>query len=246
MKITFLADKNPEATKALFACIKRYGQADLDKADVVVVLGGDGFMLKILHALLNYQTPVFGLNLGHVGYLLNRYSEDNLPDRIDTATALKATPLRVNIENLLGKTQEVFAFNEVSLQRSTPQAARLKTIITDEHNGQGYDSTTEVFGDGLIVATKMGSSGYYRSAQGKSFKKKYQAMGVQSICSQKPFNRIVSEKGHVCVVPEEVIKRPVHLDKDGQERIARVGLVCVQPAPDKARTLLMEQKQSVR
>ena len=246
MKITFLADEKPAAMQALRACIKKYGQADLDKADVVVVLGGDGFMLKILHALLNYQTPVFGLNLGHVGHLLNRYSPDNLPDRIETASAKQAIPLRVNVENLLGKTKEIFAFNEVSLQRTSPQAARLQTVITDEQDGKGYDNTDEVFVDGLIIATKMGTSGYYRSANGKMFKKKGQAIGIQSICSQKPFNRIISEKGHVCVVPEEVMKRPIHLDKDGQERITQVGLICAQMAPDKVQTLLMERKKQKR
>lgn len=246
MKITFLADEKPIAKQALRACIKRYGQADLDKADAVVVLGGDGFMLKILQGLLNYQTPVFGLNLGHVGHLLNRNSTENLPERLERAEKKEVVPLRVNVESLDYKKKEVFAFNEVSLQRSSPQAARLQTVITDEKDGKGYGTVDEVFGDGLIVATQMGSSGYYRSANGKLFKKKGQAIGVQSICSQKPFNRIISEKGHVCVVPEEVIKRPIHLDKDGQERIVQVGLICVQTASEKAQTLLRERKQQVR
>ena len=239
MKITFLADEKPAAMQALRACIKRYGQADLAGADVVVVLGGDGFMLKTLQALLNYQTPVFGLNLGHVGHLLNHFSLNELPDRVETAQKKQIVPLRVNVESLTRKTEELFAFNEVALQRSTPQAARLNVIITDEKNGKGHRNNSEVFGDGIIVATKIGESGYYESAGGKTFRNT-RSVGVQSICAHKAFNKIVSEKGHVCVIPQEVMKRPVHIDKDGQERITQVGLVCAQVALEKARILLIE------
>lgn len=247
MKITFLADDNKqESMQALRACMKRYGQADLDKADVVVVLGGDGFMLKTLHQLLNYQTPVFGLNLGHVGYLLNHFSLDNIPDRIETARATKLSPLKITAEVILGKSKEMYAFNEVAFGRTTPQAARLEVFVTDENIKNPVSYHQEVLGDGLIVATNIGSHGYYESAKGKKLPKNKKAIGVQAICSKTNFNHILSEKAEVCVMPQEIAKRPVHVDIDGKNRLPNIKVAYVEMDTQKCKTLLKDKQSHAR
>ena len=241
MKIFFCADgRNEIAAQSLRACIKRYGQAELAQAEVVVVLGGDGFMLKTLQALLNYQTPVFGLNFGHVGYLLNHYAPDDpLPDRICKADQLKWTPLEVNAETFLGKPVQNYAFNDFSLMRQNPQAARLSVNITDEKN-QNIVSET-VFGDGIIVATPMGSHGYYASAQGKPLPIQGGVIGVKGVCCKQDFNPIVSDLSQISVAPQEPEKRPIHLDCDGKTRFSNIAVATIHAAPAKAQTLLVER-----
>lgn len=247
MRIFFCADeRNNEAAQKLRACIKRYGQADLTEAEVVVVLGGDGFMLKILRALLNYQIPVFGLNLGHVGHLLNHYAPDNLPDRIVSARPINLRPLSVKVKPFYGKALEAYVFNDVSVMRQSPQAARLTTVITDEKDGKPVVMNKTVFGDGLLVATPSGSNGYYASAGGSPFSGSERIIGVKSICSKQNFNPILSENAHIVVTPQEAVKRPVHLDLDGKKRIKNIEIALIESEPRKAQTLLVEQKQNNR
>lgn len=246
MKIFFLADKSPDATKALYACIKKYGQADLDKADVVIALGGDGFMLKTLQGLLNYQTPVFGLNFGHVGYLLNHYSPDELPERIERANSVRLTPLSVHAEPFGKSAIHAYAFNDFSLTRQSPQAARLSVTITDKQNGEGFVSQDTVFGDGLVVATSSGSTGYYESAGGQKLPAETGYIGVKGICCKSGFNPIVSDEAHIVVTPQEPKKRPIHLDCDGKKRFSNIALAVIQADPTKTQTLLVERKQNSR
>ena len=238
MKITFLADDKPTAAQALRACIKRYGQADLSKADVVVVLGGDGFMLKTLHALLNYQTPVFGLNLGHVGYLLNHYSLDNLPDRVSRAERKEVIPLQITAKTGSRKVQKQYAFNEFSFVRMSPQAARLGVSIKDR---LGPFVQREVFGDGLIVATPMGGSGYYSAAHGVPLDPDCDLIALQSICAKTGLNAIVAPDSQVHVEVKERAKRPVCIDRDGQDRIADVRSAIVQQSTRKRMSLLKDR-----
>ena len=242
MKIYFLADKNPEATKALYACIKKYGQADLAEADVVIALGGDGFMLKTLQALLNYKIPVFGLNFGHVGYLLNSYNAENLPERVESARSVRLLPLVVNAQTYDGQIIHEYAFNDFSLTRQSPQAARLSVVITDRKNGKRFVSQESVFGDGLVVATASGSTGYYSAAGGIPFSQKEGGIGVKAICCKTNYNPIVSKEAHIVVTPQESKKRPIHLDCDGKKRFSNIATACIEAEPTKVQTLLLERK----
>ena len=244
MKITFLADEKPVAAQALRACIKKYGQAELSKADVVVVLGGDGFMLKTLHALLNYQTPVFGLNLGHVGYLLNHYSLDALPDRVEQADQKELIPLQIKAKVEKGRPFNQYAFNEFAFVRMSPQAARLGVSIQERVNGGRPFIQREVFADGLIVATPMGTSGYYASAHGVPVEPDQDVVALQSICARQGFNAIVSSDSQVNVEVLERSKRPVCIDRDGQDRICGVRSATIQQASHKSMTLLKDKELS--
>jgi len=242
MKLCFLADNGPAAMQALRACIKKYGQVDLAKADVVIVLGGDGFMLKTLHGLLNYQTPVFGLNLGHVGYLLNHFSLDDLPDRVENTDRIQVAPLHLRMKTHLGQTHDLYAFNEFAFGRSRPQAARLNVVVTDECDLQPRLVEKEFLGDGLIVATRMGCHGYFASAGGTPLEQ--DGIGVQSVCSKDGLSDNFSTNAHVYVVPQESVKRPVHVDCDGQTRIENVQMATVQSESKYIQTLLKERSKS--
>ena len=241
MKISFLADKKPAAMQALRACIKRYGQADLAHADVVVVLGGDGFMLKTLHALLNYQTPVFGLNLGHVGYLLNHYSLEALPDRVLQAERQEIIPLQISAKTGGRKVQKQYAFNDFSFTRMTPQAARLGVSVQSRGHMSRPFIQREVFGDGLIVATPMGTSGYYQSAQGVPVDANQDLIALQSVCAKMAFNAVVAPDSKVCVEVKERQKRPVCIDRDGQDRLPDVRSAVVEQSNRKAMCLLKDK-----
>ena len=158
--ITFLASDAPAARRALKALAKRYGNAHPDKADVVVALGGDGLMLQALHGCLKSGLPVYGMNRGSVGFLMNDFKEAALPERLAKAEATLIRPLRMTAHTVDGKKHERLAFNEVSFLRQRSQAAKLKLTI------DGRVRLEEMICDGLIVATPVGSTAYNLSAHG--------------------------------------------------------------------------------
>ncbi len=158
--ITFLASDAPAARRALRSLAKRYGNAHPEKADVVVALGGDGLMLQALHGCLKSGLPVYGMNRGSVGFLMNDFKETALPDRLAKAEATIIRPLRMVAITQDGKKHERIAFNEVSLLRQRSQAAKLKVAV------DGHVRLEEMICDGMIVATPVGSTAYNLSAHG--------------------------------------------------------------------------------
>lgn len=160
MKCHFFAAETPAAQEARHRLAALYGDASLDTADVVVAIGGDGSMLRALHDSLRHGKPVFGLNRGSVGFLLNSYREEGLADRIAAAETLSLNPLKMTATTIEGRMHEAFAINEVSLLRETHQTAKLKITI------DGKTRLDEMICDGVIVATPAGSTAYNLSAHG--------------------------------------------------------------------------------
>lgn len=163
MKIYFHASETQTSKNNKERLIKKYGQAEsLKDADVVVVLGGDGTMLETLHAALRsgMDLPVYGLNCGSVGFLLNPYQEDDLIERIKDAKETHIHPLKMQATNKDGEVKEAIAFNEVSLMRQRRQAAKLKVTVND------VVRLEELICDGIIVSTPAGSTAYNLSAHG--------------------------------------------------------------------------------
>jgi NAD+ kinase len=160
MKVHFYTAETPQAQKGEHALIKRYGNTPLKKADIVVALGGDGLMLRALHDSVKHKKPVFGMNRGSVGFLLNEYREGNLMERLAKAQAVKINPLRMRVKTAKGKAREALAINEVSLLRETRQTAKLRIKI------DGVTRLEELSCDGIIVATPAGSTAYNLSAHG--------------------------------------------------------------------------------
>lgn len=160
MKIHFHAAGTEKAKEAYDRLAAAYGDVPYAEADVVVALGGDGAMLHALHDCIPLGKPVFGMNRGSVGFLLNEYREEGLAERLKRAQTVKLNPLRMRVRDIDGKTQDALAVNEVSLLRETGQAAKLKICI------DGITRLEELICDGIIVATPAGSTAYNLSAHG--------------------------------------------------------------------------------
>ena len=166
-KIGVVADKSKKAGEALEELSSRYELINLDKADVkkikpdvILVLGGDGFMLRTLHKFTDTNIPVYGMNCGTVGFLMNEFRIDGLLNRLSEAKQTPINPLDMVATDENGKTHERVAFNEVSLHRKHKQAAKIRISLDDNVRME------EVVCDGVLVATPAGSSAYNSSVGG--------------------------------------------------------------------------------
>jgi NAD+ kinase len=158
--IHFVASQMQTAGEAVEKMMKRYGQSNLDDADVVVALGGDGFMLRTLHRMIARNLPVFGMKMGNVGFLMNRHSEEDLVERLAEARPVSLNPLRMEVETESGAQTSALAINEISLLRQTNQAAHIRILIND------IVKVEELVCDGVLVATAAGSTAYNSSVRG--------------------------------------------------------------------------------
>ena len=159
-KIAFIASDAPEALAAHATLSGRYGNTDPAGADVIVALGGDGLMLQTMHEYLSSGVPIYGMNRGSVGFLMNEYSENDLKKRLARAEVAKVYPLRMTATDTRGETHIALAFNEVSLLRLSYQAAKLRISIDDKVRLE------ELICDGALVSTPAGSTAYNLSAHG--------------------------------------------------------------------------------
>ena len=159
-RIAFVASPNPQAERARKKLTARYGDVPLEKADVVVALGGDGLMLQTLHRLMKADKPIYGMHRGTVGFLMNEFRSDGLKQRLAAAERTVIHPLVMRARDLGGIEHEHRAINEVSLFRQIYQAARLRILI------DGKERLPELMADGVLVSTPAGSTAYNFSVQG--------------------------------------------------------------------------------
>jgi NAD+ kinase len=159
-RIAFVASPRPEARKAMMRMRHVYGSVPEGEADVIVALGGDGLMLDTLRRHMNDSIPVFGLNQGTIGFLMNEHHEESLPERIGAAKASVIHPLHMTATTVSGERVENVAINEVSLLRQTHQTARLAIFV------DGSERLSEIICDGALLATPAGSTAYNLSAHG--------------------------------------------------------------------------------
>ena len=159
-QICFLASDSEQAQSSLELFEKRFGNCQLPDADVIVALGGDGFMLQTLHNTRDLVCPVYGMNRGSAGFLMNEYQEENLIERLEMAEEEVINPLRMNALDEVGTNHIDLAINEVSLFRAGPQAIKLQIIV------DGKVRMEELVCDGALVATPAGSTAYNYSAHG--------------------------------------------------------------------------------
>lgn len=160
MKINFVASPTAEAKEALARLKNRYPSVTPKKADVIVALGGDGFMLTTQHRFMSTGKPVYGMNQGTIGFLMNKYRETGLKKRLERAIRNTIQPLLMEAEDAKGKIHRAKAINEVSLLRQSYQAASLQIKI------DGKMRLDALIADGLLVATPTGSTAYNLSAHG--------------------------------------------------------------------------------
>ena len=159
-RIHFVASQIKPAGEAAELMMKRYGQYDVDEADVIVALGGDGFMLRTLHRFIRKDLPVFGMKIGNVGFLMNRYSEDDLMQRLEAARSVILNPLRMDVQTGAGTETSALAINEISLLRQTNQAAHIRILVNDNVK------VGDLVCDGVLLATAAGSTAYNFSVRG--------------------------------------------------------------------------------
>ena len=159
-RIAFLDSGSEVAKKGRAALVRRYGDVPPEKAEVIVALGGDGFMLQTLHGTQSLPAPVYGMNCGTVGFLMNAYAPEGLTGRLAEAEEEVLNPLAMRAMTVGGETREALAINEVSLLRAGPQAAKLRILV------DGKLRMEELVCDGALVATPAGSTAYNYSAHG--------------------------------------------------------------------------------
>ena len=159
-RIAFVANGSEVAEAARVELAGRYGDVPPEEAGVVVALGGDGFMLQTLHATQHLPAPVYGMNCGTIGFLMNEYGASGLEERLGAAVEEVVNPLAMRAETVEGEIHEALAINEVSLLRAGPQAAKLRITV------DGRLRLEELVCDGALVCTPAGSTAYNYSAHG--------------------------------------------------------------------------------
>lgn len=159
-RIAFLASDTALARDSRARLVARYGDCPPEAAEIAVSLGGDGFMLETLHRFLGSRTPVYGMNCGSVGFLMNRFDEDELAGRLARAQLAELHPLRMRATTAHGDTVEALALNEVALLRQLRQAAKIRITV------DGRVRLAELACDGVLVSTPAGSTAYNLSAHG--------------------------------------------------------------------------------
>ncbi|MES2861555.1 MAG: NAD kinase [Pseudomonadota bacterium] len=239
-RIAFCASDRPEAQTARDRLAERYGSVPPEEAQIIVALGGDGFMLETLHTHLTSRTPVYGMNRGSVGFLMNDYEEDGLLDRIAAAGRAVIHPLQMDAWTESGAVHTGLAINEVSLLRQTRQSAKLKISV------DGKVRLEELACDGCMVATPAGSTAYNLSAHGPIIPLDARMLALTPISAFRPRRWRGALLSHRAKVEFEVLeadKRPVSAVADSLE-IRRVVKVAVKERRDVSLTMLFDAGRS--
>jgi len=213
-RIAFVASPIAEAQESLHRLTLKYGNASAETADVIVALGGDGLMLQSLHRFMHAGKPIYGMNRGTVGFLMNEFRESGLCARLAAARVTIVHPLLMRAIDRAGRRAEHHAFNEVSLFRQTYQATRLRILIDDEVR------LPELIADGVLLATPAGSTAYNLSAQGPIIPISASLMALTPISPFRPrrwHGALLPDRAQVRVEVLEPEKRPVAAVADHDE-----------------------------
>lgn len=200
--VAFVATDSEPAQAALQSLHKRYGQLNPKDADVIVALGGDGYMLEALHTFLPLAKPVFGMHRGTIGFLMNDYSEDGLPARLAKAETVELHPLKMTTIDSAGKESCALAINEVSMLRESRQAAKLKVFVNDRCRME------ELVCDGALVCTPAGSTAYNLSVHGPTLPLGANLLAVTPISAFRP------RRWRGAIVPNNAVIKFQVLDPD--------------------------------
>lgn len=239
-KLHFVSSETNSATQALENLVEIYGQWSAETADVIVALGGDGFMLATIHRYMNRDVPIYGMNRGSVGFLMNEYKLDNLNERIEKAISETIRPLEMQAEDASGQKSEAMALNEVSLFRQSYQAAKIKITVDDK------ERLDELVCDGVMVATPQGSTAYNLSAQGPIVPLDAPLLALTPVSPFRPRRWRGALLPNESIVEFEVLepaKRPVNAVADHSE-VKSVRYVRIQESRDVTATILFDASHS--
>ena len=235
-KIAFLASDTALSQEARQRLEARYGVHAPEQADVIVALGGDGFMLQTMHATQALGLSVYGMNRGTVGFLMNAYAEDDLIERLDRAEAAVVNPLHMRATTTECQVVEALAINEVSLLRAGPQAAKLRILV------DGRLRMEELVCDGALLCTPAGSTAYNYSAHGQILPIGAEVLALTAVAAFRPRRWRGALLPKTAVVRFDVIdpdKRPVMADADSRS-VANVVSVEIRSEPDIAHRILFD------
>ena len=240
-RIAFTASERPEAQEACARLAARYGDLPIAQAEVIVALGGDGFMLECFHDNMATGLPVYGMNRGSVGFLMNDYSEDGLEERIAVAERAVIYPLRMTAVDVHDRTHEALAINEVSLLRQTRQTAKLRIAI------DGKQRLSELSCDGALVSTPAGSTAYNLSAHGPIIPLDARVLALTPISAFRPRRWRGALLAHTAKVTFDILeptKRPVSAVADNIE-VGDVLTVHVAEHREVALNMLFDEGRSL-
>jgi len=213
-RLAFIASTTPEAEDAAERLCARYGHVAPEEADIIVALGGDGHMLQTMHAMMKLNKPIYGMNRGSIGFLMNTYSESGLLERLERAETATIRPLMMVAKDKGGNQHAALAINEVYLLRETLQMAKLRIIVDDRVR------LAELLGDGVLIATPAGSTAYNLSAHGPVLPIDSRLLALTPISSFRPRRWRGALLPHRAKVRFEVLeadKRPVAAVADHTE-----------------------------
>lgn len=240
LTFSFVSSGTPEADLAVQRLTKRYGQMPTGQADIVVALGGDGFLLQTLRDTMSTGKRVYGMNRGTVGFLMNEYREDALPARLAAAVPETIRPLEMETIDSSGESMQALAINEVSLLRQSYQAARLRITVDDKVR------LDELICDGVMVATPAGSTAYNLSAHGPILPLDAPLLALTPVSPFRPRRWRGALLPKTAVVRFDVLeepKRPVNAVADHTEVKSVVSVVVKESASHTA-TLLFDAGHS--
>ena len=235
-KIHFRASDADVAQAALARLVGLHGNVPVEAADVIVALGGDGFMLATLHATEMLPLPVYGMNCGTIGFLMNEYSERDLPARLDAAQAEVINPLAMRAEDTAGRIHQALAINEVSILRAGPQAAKLRISV------DGKLRMEELVCDGALVCTPAGSTAYNYSAHGPILPIGSDVLALTAMAAFRPRRwrgALLPKTAMVRFDVLDPVKRPVMADADSRS-VRDVVWVEIRSEPDIAHQILFD------
>ena len=235
-KLAFVASRGPKAREARDDLVARYGQVPEAEADVIVALGGDGFMLATLHRTQALHAPVYGMNRGTVGFLMNEYHDVDLMERVAAAEVALINPLAMRATRADGKVTEALAINEVSLLRAGPQAAKLKITV------DGKVRMEELVCDGALLATPAGSTAYNLSAHGPILPIGAGLLALTPVSAFRPRRwkgALLRRDAHVRIDVIAPILRPVAAAADNQE-VRDIAHITVTEDRSKPLTMLFD------
>jgi len=237
MKIAFTSSARPEAQEALRRLRHIYGEAGEADADVIVALGGDGAVLDALRRRLTDKKPVYGMNRGTIGFLMNEYREEDLEARLERAEPVRIRPIVAHAVTTDGKEIVARAINEVSLLRQTAQTARLRILV------DGAERIPELFCDGALVATPAGSTAYNLSAHGPILPIQARLLALTPISAFRPRRwrgALLPHSAKVRIDVLEAERRPVSAAADNQE-IRNIRSVDVEEDSGVSLTMLFDE-----
>jgi NAD+ kinase len=240
-RVSVVTNETPGADAAAARLRSQFGDVAPEEADFVIALGGDGLMLQTMHRIMRGDAPVYGMNFGSVGFMMNDFSEQDVLQRLQSAQRTKIYPLSMDVLDASGRRQTALAFNEVSLFRSTHQAAKIEITVDNEVRLE------ELICDGILLSTPAGSTAYNLSAHGPILPIEAPLLALTPLSPFRPRRwrgAILSNRAQVRFALREAEKRPVSAVADNVE-IQNVRDVTVREDRTHGVTLLFDPGKSL-